>query len=158
MSNNFGASLAAGDLNGDSHIDLAIAAPFDFTDQGNSGPGRVYVLYGARSGLGLAGRQVWSQRTPGVKGIGKGWRPSRPSEGFGAGGLQILECGNGSASDLLVHTGGDRSSRGSVNVLYGSAHRITTRGNQLWHQDMPGIPGRGEREDRLGRISAAYFS
>ena len=41
VSNNFGASLAAGDLNGDGHVDLAVAAPFDFTDQGSLGPGRV---------------------------------------------------------------------------------------------------------------------
>ena len=72
VSNNFGASLAAGDLNGDRQVDLAVAAPFDFTDLGNSGPGRVYVLYGARSGLGLAGRQVWSSPDAGGQGHRQG--------------------------------------------------------------------------------------
>ena len=141
--NRFGARLTVGDLDRDGRLDLAVAAPLDQVVHGRVGTGRVYMLYGSRAGLSSVGRRV-SQRTPGVRGIG------RVGEGFGWGGLQILDCGRGRAADLLVHSGGDRSTRGTVTVLYGSRRGVTVRGAQLWHQDMPGIPGRGEREDRLG--------
>ncbi len=151
-SNFFGGGLAAGDLNRDGRPDLAIAAQFDRYGQtgqlghvdGDAGTGRVYVLYSTKQGLSASGHQVWSQRSPGVKGIGK------DGEGFGSGGLQILDCGNGRTADLLVHSPRDRSKRGTVSVLYGSTGGVTTRGDQLWHQDRPGIPGRGERQDGFG--------
>ena len=141
--NRFGERLAAGDLDRDGRLDLAVAAPLHQVVYQAVGTGRVYVLYGSRAGLSGAGQPI-SQRTPGVRGIG------RVGEGFGRGGLQILDCGYGRTADLLVHSGGDRSSRGTVTVLYGSRRGVTVRGAQLWHQDMPGIPGHGARDDRLG--------
>jgi FG-GAP repeat len=36
---------------------------------------------------------------------------------------------------------------GAVNVLYGSQSGLTAAGDQLWHQDAPGVPDDGERSD-----------
>ena len=107
--NSFGARLAAGDLNRDGHLDLAIAAPNDQSHYGSPeprgvGPGNVYVLYGTNRGLSQTGLQIWSQWTPGVVGVAKPW------EQFGLGGLQILDAGRGRAADLLVHNPRDRTS------------------------------------------------
>ncbi|MDQ3493286.1 MAG: integrin alpha, partial [Chloroflexota bacterium] len=39
---------------------------------------------------------------------------------------------------------------GAVNVLYGGPSGVSAVGNQLWHQDSPGIRDRAERGDRFG--------
>jgi len=48
----FGASLAVGDFNGDSHPDVAIGAPLDSLNfAATSGAGFVLVVYGTSSGI-----------------------------------------------------------------------------------------------------------
>jgi hypothetical protein len=44
---------------------------------------------------------------------------------------------------------------GGVNVLYGSAARLSADGDQLWHQDKPGIEGTAEVGDYFGLSLAA---
>ena len=44
---------------------------------------------------------------------------------------------------------------GAVNVIYGSPNGLTPAGDQLWHQDSPGILGRAEANDRFGAALAA---
>ena len=144
VSNGFGAALAAGDLNHDLRADLAIAAPFDFADLGGIGPGAVYVLYGSERGLTRAGTQKWTQNSKGIKGVGHN------REALGLGGLQIHDYGKGAAADLSSHNLFDKGTKGSVNVFYGSRSGLTSTGNQLWHQDVPGIPGRAEATDEFG--------
>jgi hypothetical protein len=44
---------------------------------------------------------------------------------------------------------------GAVNVLYGSAGRLTGAGSQLFSQDSPGVPGTAENGDQFGAALAA---
>ncbi|WP_437939833.1 hypothetical protein [Sorangium sp. So ce341] len=44
---------------------------------------------------------------------------------------------------------------GAVNVIYGSILGLTSGGDQLWHQDSPGVVGSAENDDRFGHALAA---
>ena len=63
----FGASLASGDLDGDSYDDLAIGAPTKNVG-GKVDAGSVSVIYGSVTGLKSANNQVWTQDSPGISG------------------------------------------------------------------------------------------
>jgi hypothetical protein len=62
-------------------------------------------------------------------------------------------------ADLAVGTPsediGTRSNAGAVNVIYGVANQgLRSTGNQVWHQDVGGVLGAAEADDRLGRSLA----
>ena len=69
----FGASVAIIDANGDGAGDLAVGAPLDDTLPADGSPprlGGVNVIYGTLGGrLSANGNQLWSQQSPGIKGI-----------------------------------------------------------------------------------------
>jgi hypothetical protein len=44
---------------------------------------------------------------------------------------------------------------GAVNVLYGSLSGLSASGNQLWHQNSPGILGISQRGDLFGNAVAS---
>jgi hypothetical protein len=56
----FGYALGIGDFNGDSFLDLAVAAPGEHFD-GVENAGSVFVLYGSARGLSAAGSEFWHQ-------------------------------------------------------------------------------------------------
>lgn len=73
----FGASVVAGDFDGDTFDDLAATAPGEAIDS-VAAAGGVNVLYGVTgTGLGAAGDQFWSQNSTGVAGA------SESSDNFG---------------------------------------------------------------------------
>ena len=143
-------SLAVGHFAGGTHADLAIGAPSRaFVANHGDGNGTVNVIYGSASGLTAEGSQLWTERTPGVLGkIG--------FDGFGA----TLAAGNyGRDSDGRTFTdlaigapdnGPNDNVRGAVHVLYGSSSGLAVKGNQLWKQNVPGVPGRAEESDGFG--------
>ena len=68
---NFGNSLAAGDLGNSVHADLAIGAPFKTVTSGSTPlmrAGQVHVLYGAPDGLTGVGARSFTQASPGIPG------------------------------------------------------------------------------------------
>jgi hypothetical protein len=85
----FGASLAIIDANGDGAGDLAVGAPQDDTlpvDGSTPLIGGVNMIYGTLGGrLTASGNQLWSQRSPGIKGVAE--------EGDEFGGAQANEGG-----------------------------------------------------------------
>ncbi|MFF7240287.1 FG-GAP-like repeat-containing protein [Streptomyces collinus] len=109
----FGASISAGDVNGDGYADLAVGVPGEKID-GQDYAGGVHVFKGRADGLSGAGSQWFARNTPGVPG------PLMADDQFG--GLVRLRdtVGDGTA-DLYVN--GVDSLR-----LPGSAGGITTAG------------------------------
>jgi hypothetical protein len=67
-SDQFGAALAAGDLNRDGFAELAVGVPSE-TLGSIPAAGAVNVLYGAAGGLTGSGGQFFTQDSPGVPGV-----------------------------------------------------------------------------------------
>lgn len=143
----FGDTLAAGDVDGDGDAELvtSLSSP---TCCGT----RVGVLFGTSSGLTTTGAQAWSQDSPGILGV------TQPDEQFGAA-LAIGDFDGDGFGDVAATSAGEAvgttSNAGAVNVLYGSPAGLTAAGNQLWNEDVAGVPGTADNDDQFGRALAA---
>jgi hypothetical protein len=145
-SDEFGRSLAAGDFDNDGYIDLAIGVRWE--DIGIvDNAGAVNVLYGSSSGLSSSGDQMWHQNSPGIKGI------CEDNDAFGYA-LSVGDFDNDGYDDLAIDVSyegvGTANNAGAVNVLYGSSAGLSSTGNQMWHQNSPGILGLKEEYDTFG--------
>ncbi len=143
------------DFNGDGHVDLAIGAPGEAVRGTKSNAGVVHVIRGSASGLTEDGDQLWSQDSPGVKGVAMGGLKS--GDRFGAT-LASGDFDRDGHADLAIGVYRDRLSPdelrvGSVNVLYGSRRGLTAEGDQLWSQDR--LPGTPQHDDDFGKALAA---
>lgn len=144
----FGASLAAGDFNGDGISDLAIGVPGE-----NAGAGAVSVLYGsAGNGLTAAGNQLIDQDSGGVL------DSPEAGDGFGASLATGDLLGTAAARDLVVGVPGEDSGTtadsGAVHVLGGSAGGLTGTSSQLWDES-GAVADDPEPGDRFGAALAA---
>jgi hypothetical protein len=120
----FGASLTTGDFNKDGFTDLAIGAPGE-----NNNAGQSHILYGSAVGLRYNNSQLWSQNSLGIAGI------SATNDGFGSSMTAADFDGDGFA-DLAVGVPGD-AGIGSVQVLQGSQRRtfdlsFNTSNQSIW--------------------------
>ena len=147
----FGAALGVGDFNNDSSADLAIGAPSEGVG-GAAQAGAVNVVYGSASGLTATGNQQWLQGSGGVGGV------AEVGDQFGFA-LTSGDFNNDSFADLAIGTPfedvGTVVDAGAINVLYGSAARLTATGNQQWLQGSGGIIGVAEESDFFGAALAA---
>jgi hypothetical protein len=142
----FGDALAVGDFDGDGFADLAVGVTFE--DLGTIiDAGAVNVLYGTASGLSGTGSQLFTQDSPGV-----GSSAEREDD-FG-GTLAAGDFDGDAFADLAVgvwrENVGAAANSGAVNVLYGTAARLSGTGSQLFTQDSPGVPGVVEPDDEFG--------
>jgi hypothetical protein len=150
LGDGFGSALAAADFGRGGQDDLAIGVAGE-----GARSGAVNVLYGSRTGLTAAGNQRWTQAgrgVPGKRGAG---------EQFGLS-LAAGHLAGGSRADLAIGVPGDRvggaTGAGSVNVLFGSAAGLTSRGAELWNQGSRGIKGLAETGDRFGQsVAVGHF-
>src|SRR6266540_1729265 len=121
----FGYALAAGDLDGDGFVDLAIGVPGE--DTAINGVGAVNVLYGGVDGLSGAGSQLFTQASPGMVGT------AEDGDQFGQA-LAVGDFDGDGVADLAVGVPGEglgaTSSAGAVNVLKGAAGGLTSSGSQ----------------------------
>ncbi len=146
----FGIAVAAGDFDNDHFDDLAIGVPSDSVS-GVKG-GAVNILYGSSRGLREYRNQRWHQNSPGING--------RTEDGDGFGSVLAVGHFNGDPyTDLAIGVAGEDIGStvdgGAFAVLYGSADGLTQNGNQLWHQNSPGIKGTVEANDHFGWALAA---
>ena len=158
----FGASLVAGDFDGDDFDDLAIGAPFE-TVAGQTLAGAVTILYGTAGGLATAGAQWLTQ--------GDGVVPGGPEafDRFGlvlAAGRVVSDDGTGGPGadedDLLIgvpyESVGATAGAGAIVMLVGRAGGFTSAGALLVTQaDLPGTTP--EDSDHFGAaLAVADFS
>jgi FG-GAP repeat len=142
----FGAALAGGDFNNDSADDLSVGAPFE--DVGSAlDAGAINVLYGSTAKLNATGNQQFFQGGGGVIGV------AEDGDAFGFA-LGVGDFNNNGFDDLVIgaisEDIGAIQDAGAVNVLYGSAARLTTAGNQQFFQGSGGLVGTAEEADFVG--------
>ncbi len=142
----FGEALATGDVDGDGFADLAVGVPLDRVN-GVDRAGSVVLLYGGRSGLDVAGVQLWSQASPGVPGT------REAGDYFGAT-LATADYGRSGRDDLAIGVPGEdaggHARSGAVTALYGRLAGLSPRHAQRWSQDTPGVCGTAQRYDFFG--------
>jgi FG-GAP repeat len=145
LGDQFGFVLTGGDFNNDTFADLAIGVPFE--DVGTIfDAGAINVLYGSAANLTSTGNQQWLQGN-GVAGV------AEPSDFVGAA-LAAGDFNNDSFADLAISTPlediGSVLDAGAINVLSGSAARLTATGNQQFFQGSGGVIGVAEDGDAFG--------
>ena len=151
----FGSSISAADFNFDGRFDLAVGVPGE--EVGSSvAAGAVNVIYGSASGLTDAGNQVWSQDSAGVLGR------ADSVDAFGSS-LSAEDFDGDGRADLAVGVPnedvGTVPDAGAVNVVYGAPTGLAAPGNQLWHQEKPGIGGVAANFERFGSsLGAGNFN
>lgn len=63
-----GGLRVSADFNGDGFSDVAVGVPFEDVS-GFEDAGAVNILYGTATGLTSTGSQIWSQGSPGIRGV-----------------------------------------------------------------------------------------
>jgi hypothetical protein len=143
---NFGAALAVGDFDHDGRDDLAVGTPDDSVD-GHDGAGSVNVLYAAAGGLATGSDQIWTQNSPGIKGLAANFHR------FGAS-LAAGDLDGDGEDDVAIGipggTIGGHLGAGAVSVIYEAGGRLNASRDQLWSQDARGIKGAAENSDGFG--------
>ena len=151
----FGWSVASGDFNNDGYDDLAVGVPYeDFNSKNVANGGVVHVIFGSSSGLSKSNHQFWHQNRQ--IGAHKIKSSAETGDRFGNA-LVVGDFDGDGVDDLAIGVDGeDIDSKGIVDsgavaVLYGKQNAgLTAAGNELWHQDTPGINGVAENGDRFG--------
>ena len=147
----FGATLVAGDFDGDGYADLAVGVPGEGTIAG-ARVGVVQILHGSPHGLIGHGEPPWWQGRAGVKGTAEGednFAVALAAGDFDGDGRDDLAIGT-----PLDSVGGHRNA-GAVNVLYGSPSGLTATGDDLWTLDTAGVKGVAGRNFLFGSALAS---
>lgn len=132
----FGAALAAGDVNRDGYDDLAVGAPGD-AEAGPVGSGSFTIIYGTENGLVSAGAAIVHQDRKGI--LGRARAGDRFAHAIAIGDID----GDGHA-DVVAGIPGESvsgsSGAGAVSVVFGKAAALGRR-DKLVHRASPGIKG-----------------
>lgn len=141
----FGETLAAGDVNLDGYVDLAVGAPGDAVN-GQPGAGSLSVIMGGPSGLTGYGGRLVHQNIAGTPG-------NAEAHDAYASALAMGDIDGDGYDDIVVGIPqediGSVSDAGYVNVIYGSAAGAVGRYGEF-HQDLAGVVGDAEAGDLLG--------
>lgn len=146
--NEFGTSIALGDVNGDGFADVAVGSPESFAhhDNGSNDNGAVFVLLGSANGLTTQGVKTFSGDVKGVPG-------DSTSGGFGMA-VSVADLNSDGTDDVAIGVPstsvGNVSYAGAVTVLFGGSKGITTTGARSFDELTPGIAGDPSDYGRLG--------
>ncbi|MFC5214489.1 FG-GAP-like repeat-containing protein [Streptomyces coerulescens] len=146
-----GVITGIGDVNGDGYGDIVTGMHWNKADDGVTFPGaedggKVWITYGAASGLGST--TGITQNTGNVPGT------SEKNDYFGYE-LELGDINGDGYQDLAVGVAGENigtaTDTGMVTVLYGSASGLNTAsGAQSFAQSTAGVPGNDEDGDVFG--------
>jgi disulfide bond formation protein DsbB len=142
----FGEALAAADFGKSPQADLAIGVTGE--SLGTIGAaGAVHIIYGAATGLSATGDQFWHQNSTAIMDTAEGLDQfGFATTGGNFGGSSHADLAVGVVEESVGTVGG----AGAVNVIYGGPTGLAAAGNQLWHQDVPGIADAAEPGDNFG--------
>jgi hypothetical protein len=147
----FGSALGTGDFDGDGFRDLVVGVELERREPGDDAIGAAHVLYGSGGGLSAAGDQLWTQDSPGV--LETAEEGDRFGRAIGSGdydGDGFDDLAIGAPGEPLFTRSGQHPNAGVVHVLHGGQDGVVSAGNQLLHQDQPGIADVVENYDCFG--------
>lgn len=155
-SDQFGATLGAGDFNGDAFTDLAIGVNESLGDIPFTGA--VNVLYGSASGLQALSPadQFWHQDSPGVLDQAEdfdAFAAALGSHDFDADGVDDLAIGVLFEDLGPPGRGVTGDDQGAMHVLYGTGGGLQSDqpDDQFWNQDSRGVKDTAEQVDLFGQ-------
>jgi hypothetical protein len=114
----FGATLDAGDVDGDGYADVVVGAPGE-----NLSAGSIVIVRGGRRGFAVAGHTAFSQNMPGVPGT------PQPGRAFGES-LALMRVRGRARPDLVVGAPGPRPEDARVFVINASGPGLFAPGER----------------------------
>ncbi|MGW7518734.1 FG-GAP-like repeat-containing protein [Streptomyces sp. NPDC054796] len=128
----FGATLSAGDVNGDGYDDLAAGVPFEAIGT-KKAAGSTVLLRGAKAGLTGTGAQAFHQDSAGVGGV------AEAGDRFG-GAVRLLDSSGDGKAGLAVSAPGENGGNGAVWSLRGASGGLTATGSRAFGPGALGAP------------------